>query len=65
MNLQEAMDWTEESDIFMARSYPEKTQQALIATHEALLEVLARERELLEALASFEADNYNRQIGGE
>jgi len=45
--LEAAMYWTEESDIFTARSYPDKTQAALIATHEALLEVLERERVLI------------------
>ena len=47
ITLAAAMSWTEESDIFMARRYPDETQAALIATHVALLEVLERERVLI------------------
>jgi hypothetical protein len=51
MNISDAIRWTEESDIFMARGYPSETQSALIATHEALLEGFARERALIKLIA--------------
>jgi len=53
ITLESAMYWTEYLHKFTARGYPDITQAALIATHEALLEALERERELIKRELDF------------